>query len=253
MISIRRSSVERSPPLASGWCCLTSALYFALTSSSVASAAEAHHLQRLALGVDHLAGFDLGLGALRARPPAAAAVELAEHAERIGGAVEIPRPPLALLGAGVGAHLPGRTMAGQRILLVARDGVGIHALEEIVVLVVFADVIETEVKVLLANSPGPWARGAAPLFWQPAHSHMAAASRACACCFALSLLGLMRMESKNLDELIGMTDFDYAMREASSLDIANTSRSDASLTESGSTERICRHHEHQGHYHKQVA
>ncbi len=39
-------------------------------------------------------------------------------------------------------------MAGQRILLVARDGVGIHALEEIVVLIVFADVIETEVEVL---------------------------------------------------------------------------------------------------------
>ena len=29
------------------------------------------------------------------------------------------------------------------------------------------------------------------------------------------------MESKNFDESIGMTDFDYAMRKASSLDIAN--------------------------------
>jgi len=52
---------------------------------------------------------------------------------------------------------------------------------------------------------------------------MAAASRAWACCFALSLLGLMRMESKNFYESIGMTDFDYAMPKASSLDIANTS------------------------------
>jgi len=34
---------------------------------------------------------------------------------------------------------------------------------------------------------------------------------------------LMRMESKNLDESIGMIDFDYAMPNASSLDIANTS------------------------------
>src|SRR5690242_7378553 len=42
---------------------------------------ESHHLQRLALGVHHLAGFGLGLGA-RSRPPAAAAVELGEHAER---------------------------------------------------------------------------------------------------------------------------------------------------------------------------
>jgi hypothetical protein len=33
----------------------------------------------------------------------------------------------------------------------------------------------------------------------------------------------MRMESKNLDESIAMADFDYAMLQASSLDIANTS------------------------------
>jgi hypothetical protein len=45
-------------------------------------------------------------------------------------------------------------------------------------------------------------------------------SLARACAFALSLFGLMRMESKNLDESIGMTNFDYAMRKASSLDIA---------------------------------
>jgi hypothetical protein len=31
------------------------------------------------------------------------------------------------------------------------------------------------------------------------------------------------MESKNLDESIAMSNFDYAMPEASSLDIANTS------------------------------
>ena len=31
------------------------------------------------------------------------------------------------------------------------------------------------------------------------------------------------MESKNFDESIGMTNFDYAMQNASSLDIANTS------------------------------
>jgi BolA family transcriptional regulator, general stress-responsive regulator len=38
------------------------------------------------------------------------------------------------------------------------------------------------------------------------------------------------MESKNLDESIGMADFDYAMRKASSLDIANPSTPDARLT-----------------------
>jgi hypothetical protein len=54
---------------------------------------------------------------------------------------------------------------------------------------------------------------------------MADSSFARACAFALSLLGLMRMESKNLDESIGMADYDNAMRKASSLDIANTSPS----------------------------
>jgi hypothetical protein len=54
---------------------------------------------------------------------------------------------------------------------------------------------------------------------------MAASSRAAACCFALSLLGLMRMESKNFDESIGMADYDNAMRKASSLDIAKPSLS----------------------------
>src|SRR4030081_3808673 len=52
---------------------------------------------------------------------------------------------------------------------------------------------------------------------------MADSSRACACCFALSLLGLMRMESKNFDESIGMADYDNAMRKASSLDIVKLS------------------------------
>src|ERR1700738_4367445 len=52
---------------------------------------------------------------------------------------------------------------------------------------------------------------------------MAPSSRAAACCFALSLLGLMRMESKNLDESIGMADYDNAIRKASSLDIAKPS------------------------------
>src|SRR6266853_218026 len=62
-----------------------------------------------------------------------------------------------------------------------------------------------------------------PLFLQSGHSHIAEASRAAACCFALSLLGLMRMESKNLDGSIGMADYDNAMPKASSLDIANPS------------------------------
>lgn len=41
------------------------------------------------------------------------------------------------------------------------------------------------------------------------------------------------MESKNFDESIGMADFDYAILNASSPDIANTSPSTTPLTESG--------------------
>src|SRR5258708_14891552 len=61
-----------------------------------------------------------------------------------------------------------------------------------------------------------------PLFLQSGHSHITASSRARACCFALSLLGLMRILSKNFDESIAMADYDNAMRNASSLDIAIT-------------------------------
>src|SRR5205807_1865146 len=60
---------------------------------------------------------------------------------------------LAPLGAGVGAHLPGRAVTGQRVLLVARDRVRIHAGKEIIGLVVFAHVIETEVPVFLVVGP----------------------------------------------------------------------------------------------------
>src|SRR6266852_3592664 len=109
--------------------------------------AQPHHLQRLALGVEDLAGLRLaGLGT-RTRPPAAAAVELAEHAERIGRAVQLGFGA-ALLAAAIGAHFPGRTMAGQRVLLVARDRFRVHAGEEIVGLIVFAHMVETEVPVL---------------------------------------------------------------------------------------------------------
>src|ERR1700744_6216317 len=111
--------------------------------------AEPHHLQRLALGVEHFPGFALGLGAGPwTRPPAATAVEFAEHAEGIGSAFQIGfGTALALLGTGVGAHLPGRTMTGQRILLIARDRIRIHALEEIVGLIVFADMVEAEMPI----------------------------------------------------------------------------------------------------------
>ena len=133
-----------------------------------------HHLQRLALGVHDFPRFRLGLasGAARTRPPAATAVELGEHAERIGRTFQLGFCARLALLAAVGAHLPGRAMAGQRVLLVARDGIRIHSLEEIIGLVVFADVIEAEVKILprvlaalgravrtLVRAPRPFAHG----------------------------------------------------------------------------------------------
>ena len=79
--------------------------------------AQPHHLQRLALCIEHLSGFDLGLGA-GARPPAAAPVELAKHTERIGRPFQVGfGAALALLGTGVGAHLPGRSVTGQCVFL----------------------------------------------------------------------------------------------------------------------------------------
>src|SRR6202140_2738763 len=131
-------------------------LVFRLDDLERCVGAEPHHLQRLALGVEYFPGFDLGLagGPAWTRPPAAAAVEFAEHAERIGRALQVGLgAALGPLGAGIGAHLPGWTMAGQRILLVTRNRVRIHAGEEIVGLVVFADVIETEVPVFLVIGP----------------------------------------------------------------------------------------------------
>src|SRR6267143_1057548 len=76
MISIRRSSVERSPPLASGWCCFTSALYFALTTSRVASGPSPITCSALrsALNIFRVSGFgsppmpEPGPGRQRPRP-----------------------------------------------------------------------------------------------------------------------------------------------------------------------------------------
>ena len=75
-------------------------------------------------------------------------------------------------------------MAGQRILLVARDRIGIHALEEIVGLVVLADVVETEVPVLarvlaaLGGAVRPLVLAARPIrTWRLLRAPAPAASR----------------------------------------------------------------------------
>src|SRR6185437_11919848 len=69
----------------------------------------------------------------------------AKQPERIGaGAAQIgPRPALA------GAHLPGRAMTGERVLLIGQHGVVFHAGEKIIRLIVFARVREAEVPIVL--------------------------------------------------------------------------------------------------------
>src|SRR3954452_19901025 len=89
-----------------------------------------------------------------------------------------------------------------------------------------------------------------PLFVQSGHWHGWASSRTG--CRAACFLGLMRIESKNLDESIGMTDFDYAPRKASSLDITNTSGGAGRLTKNNLM-RISGDYENPRCYHRKVA
>src|ERR1700690_1811696 len=73
-----------------GMMLLDQRLVFGLDGLERRIGTEPHHLQRLALGIKYFPGFGLGLGAgPRTRPPAAAAVEFREHAERIGGTLEV--------------------------------------------------------------------------------------------------------------------------------------------------------------------
>src|SRR6516225_6384925 len=55
--------------------------------------------------------------------------------------------------AAVHAHLPSRTMADHRLLLIAGDVLGAHAGEEIVSVVVLAHVIETEPPIFALAQP----------------------------------------------------------------------------------------------------
>src|SRR5690242_3717188 len=108
---------------------------------------EPERMQRLALGIAHRAPLRLLPSIGLARPSA----QLAEHAERIVGALVVEEPagarPAGALAAHH-AHLPGRPMTGDGVLLVARDRVLAHAGEEIVGMVVLAHMIETEAPVL---------------------------------------------------------------------------------------------------------
>src|SRR5690606_15179354 len=95
--------------------------------------------ERLALGIAHRTGFGARL--------LLGAHALAEQAEGIAPAVETIEvgPRMALSGA----HLPGRPVTGQRILLIGHDRGIVHAGEEIIVLIVLAHVIETVAPIIL--------------------------------------------------------------------------------------------------------
>src|SRR5262245_17309779 len=103
-------------------------------------------VESLALGIADRA--DLCAGLLLGLYP------FAEQPERIGMTSKSPhiRPHIALAGS----HLPGWAMPGERILLVGHHRRVAHAGEEIVGLVVFADVIQTEAPVLFLTASTLW-------------------------------------------------------------------------------------------------
>src|ERR1700678_1824120 len=106
---------------------------------------QSERVQRLALGVAY--GAPLGLGP-RLRGAGTWAAELPQEIERIVGADALDKRPASLsLGAALAADHPdppGRKMPGERILLKTRHRIVAHAGEEIVGLVIFADMIEAE-------------------------------------------------------------------------------------------------------------
>src|SRR4051812_21640193 len=75
--------------------------------------------------------------------------------------------------AAVHAHLPGRAVAGERVLLILGDVVGAHPGEEIVRMVVFAHVVEAEAPVLvLAIAPLRRTMGRGPTAARPLAGRM---------------------------------------------------------------------------------
>src|ERR1700690_2922711 len=101
---------------------------------------EPEPIERLAFGVADRRG------GLRARLLLAAQA-FAEQAERIAAAADAAkiRPRMRLAGS----HLPGRAVAGNGVLLIGHHRGVVHALEEIVRLIVLPHVLETEAPVIL--------------------------------------------------------------------------------------------------------
>src|SRR5208282_5949484 len=114
---------------------------------------KAEHVEGAALRIENLAA--LGRGPRMAGPGGAG---LAEQRERVlggpaGGAGFGPTAPGVTAFAADRAHFPGRTVAGNGLLLIFRDCVLAHAGEKIVRIVVFAHVFEAELPILAGAQP----------------------------------------------------------------------------------------------------
>ena len=190
MISRSLSSDERSPPLASGWWRFTSALNRALIVGAVALDLEPEHVEALRSAL-RTCVLGAALGARR-RPRRA---ELAEQVERI--AAPPPKPPdRARPALPPVAHLPGRPMAGDGVLLVPGDVVGRSCRRSNCT----NDCIRARGRGRTANTParaaGPWARDGSPARRSPATRSTGASARSRAV-----LAGLTRMRSKRASRI----------------------------------------------------
>ena len=152
MMSRRRSSKERSPPLASGWKRFTRVLYWALMAASVGPLVEAEHVERPAHGRAVARRGGSGAGPARPCPSPRRAGCRADRrspsrASALGGRA-VRRAPFGLTPMDQVGRWP---IDG--ILLVGRDGLVRHAGEVVVGGVVDAHVVEAEAPVLPLAAP----------------------------------------------------------------------------------------------------
>ena len=178
MMSRRRSSKERSPPLASGMEPLHQGLVLRLDGRRRRRSRRGRG-RRAPGGRRPCSGAASAPAASRRRP--GREILAVEDPERVAIA-PFPRRRLgpARLGAsagGVDAHGPGRAVADDRILLVGRHGGVRHAGEIIVRGVVFAHVVEAEAPISAPPGRGPSAPGIRPAAAQPGCSQTGSAAR----------------------------------------------------------------------------
>ena len=160
---------ERSPPLASGWWRFTSSLKRALISAAAASISSPSVSNALRSALRTVRASGAGRSARAAAPPGPNSRSTSN-----GSVAPAAAEPV---DAAVEAHLPGRPVAGDGVLLVARDRIVAHAGEIIVGMVVLAHVLEAEAPVLVLAQRGPSAPDASPRRRSPATGKPALAAR----------------------------------------------------------------------------